>query len=336
MLWHAHEMIYGFTMSVIAGFLLTAVANWTGWSPVRNLHLLGLVILWLSGRLLMSLDLGAPKVFVMAVELGFIPALAISLLVPLLKASNIRNLVFIGILLGLWLIDAWVLFTENIDPLILAIFLIMLIISVIAGRIIPSFVVAGLRRSGLKVYQKDQRITDTGAALSLVALSIAVLMQHGDGWVMVTAAIACLLHAARMRHYYVMRSFSDPMLWILQLGYAWLVLGLALLAFSAAGWFGRQAALHAITVGSIGSLCLGMMVRVALAHTGRSLRVPAHIVATFVAMQIATVIRVMGSMGILAPTFTWMQITAVLWSLCFCIYFLQYAYILLTPGPAEN
>jgi uncharacterized protein involved in response to NO len=95
-LWHAHEMIYGFTIAIVAGFLLTAVANWTGGAPARQIHLAALCVLWLTGRIVMNFDMGLPLWLIYVLEGAFIPALAVSLSIPLLKSWNVRNFVFLG------------------------------------------------------------------------------------------------------------------------------------------------------------------------------------------------------------------------------------------------
>lgn len=112
-LWHAHEMIYGYTMAIIAGFLLTAVANWTGGAPARQIHLISLCFLWLLGRLVMNVDLGLPFWGLVLAEIVFIPALALSLAVPLIKSWNKRNFIFLTLLSALFACDLVFLIDHN-------------------------------------------------------------------------------------------------------------------------------------------------------------------------------------------------------------------------------
>ncbi len=331
--WHAHEMIYGFGMAMVAGFLLTAVANWTGGAPARQIHLAGLCALWVLGRIVMGVDLGLPAWSVITLEALFIPALAVSLAIPLLRSWNKRNFVFLTLLSVLFACDLWFLLSGNLSALHAALMMILIMVSLIGGRIIPAFTVAALRRRGIQTFQTDQKKMDMAALLSLLAVTLCLVFANGTILLGLAAALSCIIHAVRMRHYHTLRALADPLLWILHAGYAWLVAGLALLALAGFGLFETRAVIHALTAGCIGSMTLGMICRVTLGHTGRELKTGALTTLSFYAVQTAAAMRVFGPL--LAPEHTggWIIYSALLWALCFAAYLAVYSGMLFGPRP---
>lgn len=332
--WHAHEMIYGFTMAIVAGFLLTAVANWTGGAPARQLHLAGLVVLWTAGRAVLNLDTGMPEWAVYGIAASFIPVLAVSLALPLLKSRNIRNFVFLGLLLVLFICEIAYFVTGKIIPLYLAVFIILAMVSLIGGRVIPAFTVAALRRKGETAYPTPQPKADIAALLSLLAMAAALLVFGAVHNIFAALAfVAATIHGWRMRYYLTGRVWHDPMLWILHLGYAWLVFGLFCAGFAGLGLMSFSTALHALTVGAIGSMTLGMMCRVALGHTGRDLTASPVTILAFVLMQLAALLRVGGVIAMPEEASLWIAGTAGLWAACFLLYLSVYAPILWKARP---
>ena len=213
--WHAHEMIFGFCMAIVAGFLLTAVANWTGWLPVRKSHLAFLAFLWLIGRVVVTVDLNLPHMAVIVLNALFVPALAASLAVPLLKSWSVRNFIFLALLSVIAISDVIFLITENKIFLHVALMVILTMVSLIGGRIIPAFTVATLRRRGNRVFQTDQNLLTGLSVCSLVLVTIAMAFGQGTLYLSSLSFLAATLHLLRMRHYHVFRSLVDPMLWIL-------------------------------------------------------------------------------------------------------------------------
>jgi uncharacterized protein involved in response to NO len=330
--WHAHEMIYGFSMAIVAGFLLTAVANWTGGAPARQIHLAGLCFLWILGRIAMGINMGLPEWALIALTTMFVPALAISLAIPLLRSWNKRNFIFLTLLTLLFVCDVWFMVAGSMVALHVALMVILMMVSLIGGRIIPAFTVAALRRRGMAAFQTDQFKTDMAALFSLIAVTICLVYKE-TAVLGVVAGISCIIHGWRMRHYHVMRALADPMIWILHAGYAWLVVGLGLLSLSGFGVFEIKAVIHALTAGCIGSMVLGMMCRVTLGHTGRELMAGSMTTLSFYGIQIAAVMRVFGPM--LAPdnTTNWIVYSALLWGLCFAAYLITYSGMLFTARP---
>ena len=332
--WHAHEMIYGFTMAVVAGFLLTAVANWTSGAPARQIHLGGLCLIWLAGRLVMNFELGLPLWLAYSIEAAFIPVLAFSLALPLLRSWNKRNFVFLGLLSILFACDLWFFISESRQPLYIALLMILIMISLIGGRIIPAFTVAALRRRGEEAYQNAQPKLDILALVSLVALGLIWAFAGFDNPVFSGFAfLSAIVHGLRLCRYHTKRILNDPMVWILHAGYGWLVIGLLMLGFAGLGMATLSIALHALTAGSIGSMTLGMMCRVTLGHTGRNLRAGPVTVLSFILMQITGITRVFGPLLMPEQTNNWIIGSAALWAACFTLYVPVYAPMLWTLRP---
>jgi uncharacterized protein involved in response to NO len=331
--WHAHEMIYGFAMAIVAGFLLTAVANWTGGAPARQMHLAGLCLLWLLGRLVMHFDFGLPAWAIIAAESAFIPALALSLAIPLLRSWNKRNFIFLTLLSVLFACDLWFLLSINMAALHVALMMILIMISLIGGRIIPAFTVAALRRKGIETYQTPQMKMDMAALASLVAIALCLVFAKATPILGIAAGVSCLIHGLRMRHYHTLKTFDDPLVWILHAGYGWLVVGLGLLALTGFGVLSITAVIHALTAGSIGSMILGMICRVTLGHTGRELKVGALTTLSFFAIQVTAIARVFGPIFMPDHMNEWIIGSAALWSLCFAAYLWVYTPMLFTARP---
>ena len=335
--WHAHEMIYGFTMAIVAGFLLTAVANWTESTPVQGFHLLGLCLLWLAGRVVMNFDLGFPEIAVLVFEGAFILALAFSLSIPLFKNWDKRNFVFLVLLSILFACDMVFLVTKERTSLYVAVMIIVSMISLIGGRIIPAFTVDALQERGEEAHETPQGKLDVLAILSLVLIILAlVFVKQEEAILAGTAFLSTIIHALRLRRYQTRRILNDPMVWILHVGYSWVILGLFLIGVSALGFLPFSIALHAFTAGAIGSMTLGMMCRVTLAHTGRKKVATNLTKLIFLLLQCAAFMRVFGLM--IAPDYSieWIIGSAMLWVLCFALYILIYFPMLWKPDLDEQ
>lgn len=332
-LWHAHEMIYGFTMAIVAGFLLTAVANWTGGDTAKNGGLACLCALWLAGRIGMNLAI-IPYTLAAALDLLFLPALTLTLCIPLFRGRNRHNFIFLFMLGALFFCDLYLWIYQDRIALYIALIFIMAMISAIGGRVIPSFTVAGLRRRGIKVNQMDQHKTDLAALalLGCVALSLAFLGINSIA-TGVLALLAALIHLWRHRQYHLLHVWRDPMLWSLHAGHLWLIAGLAFLGCSAFGLMPLSPALHALTVGAIGTLTLSMMCRVALGHTGREIAAGSGTAFAFILMQGTALTRVLGPVLWPDDYMLWIQFSGGLWAAAFAVYVFSYAPVLLRPRP---
>lgn len=333
LVWHGHEMVFGFAVSVIAGFLLTAAQNWTGLRMPSGRPLAALFLLWLAGRLGFLIP-GLPPGLVALVDLAFLPVLAVTLAWPILRAKQLHNYPFPLLLLALAAANAlvhadalhWTSGTAK-PGLHMAVYVIVTMITVMGARVIPSF-------TDNKLHTRARHWKPLAwlvPAATLAAL-IAALLAPASPVTALLAAVAAALHAIRLAGWYTPKFWSVPLLWILHLGYAWIPLGFALLALSAAGWGAAAgSALHAFTAGAIGVLTLGMMARVSLGHTGRPLEPPAVMTLAFVAINLAALARVALPLLFPAAYTPGMDVAGLIWIAAFGLFAGVYAPMLLRP-----
>ncbi len=294
--WHAHEMLLGYAVAVIAGFLLTAVKNWTGKPTLTGDSLAGLCLLWLYGRILPFYAGLLPDALIALVDFSFLPVLAYQVSKPIIEVKQYKNLVFIGLLLllalgnGLIHIDmlAW---QENTAAtgigLIVAVIIVMILI--ISGRVFPFFTERGI--PGTLIIRNP--LLDK-AAIAAAVVVFCLQLSGISGTLLALAAFAAVaVNSARVAGWYVPRIRYVPLLWVLYVGYAWVILGFMLTALSAYSVVAPSLALHAFTLGGIGVLTLGMMARVSLGHTGRALKASNAIAVAFVLINIAALFRVL-------------------------------------------
>lgn len=330
--WHGHEMLFGFTVAVIAGFLLTAAQNWTGLATPSGTPLAGLFLLWLAGRAGFLLP-GLPPLAVALVDLAFLPVLALTLAAPIVRANQRHNAVFPLLLLVLAAANALV-HLEALDLAVtaglglhLAAYAVVGMITVIGGRVIPSFT-----DNRLGTRARRSKTIEILVLLATAAALLAALAAPHSRVTALLAATACVVHGVRLAGWYTHKFWAVPLLWILHLGYAWLPLGFALLALAAAGVVpSTSPALHAFTAGGIGVLTLGMMARVSLGHTGRLLEAPPVMIWAFAAINLAALLRVALPLAAPEAPLPGMVASGVLWMAAFGLFVLVYAPMLLRP-----
>ena len=331
--WHSHEMIFGYTVAVIAGFLLTAVRNWTNTPTPSGLPLAGMGALWLIARILPILVAIFPRWLIAAADLAFLPTFAIGIAVPLLKNNEKQNLIFLPLLAVLWsadlLVHADVLgLAPNLarKGVFLGLDVIILVIVIMGGRVIPFFT-----ERALSVVLKRWRIVEWLSPVSVILFLVAELFRPDSITSASLAALAACANGARLAGWYTPRYWRVPLLWVLHLGYGWIVVGFYLKAGTALGLVPPQFTIHAFTVGGIGVLTLGMMARVSLGHTGRPLKVGAAMTSAFVLINLAAVGR-----GLLPPFFPqfFSQLivaSGAFWIAAFTIFIIVYTPILIQP-----
>jgi uncharacterized protein involved in response to NO len=332
--WHSHEMIFGYTVAVIAGFLLTAVRNWTGRATATGGWLAALAGLWILGRILPVFPAIFPKWLIAIIDLAFLPALAIAVGIPLARARETRNLLFVPVLLVLWLANGFMhaellALISNFarKGIFLGLDLVVLLIVIMGGRVIPFFTERAL--PGVAIERRAP--VEWLAPLSVVAFMLAEVFLPDSRLSGMLAALAAMVNAVRLGSWYTSRYWGVPLLWVLHLGYGWIVVGFALKAAAAFGLVSPQFTIHAFTVGSIGVLTIGMMARVSLGHTARPLRVRPSIVLAFVLLNLAALGR--GLLPLLFPLWFSELIVAsgALWIAAFVIFTIVYAPILTQP-----
>ncbi len=334
-LWHAHEMIFGYAGAAIAGFFLTAVPNWTGREPVRGALLGWLALAWIAGRAAMWSVAILPPTNVALLDLLFTPFLGVLVIRALSGGWSKRNVIFLPVFGGL--IAANVLFhldAAGIMPglasagVLLALDCVLFLIVVIGGRVVPAFTTNALRKLGETALPVSRPPVEVAALLSMLALLIADLIAPGGPAVGVIAAVAALVHAVRLAGWRGHKTLADPLVWVLHLGYAWLIAGLALKALAIlGGGLPIAAATHALTIGAVGTMTLAVMTRAALGHTGRSLQAPAPIVLAYVLVSASALARILGP-AFWPETHEWIGASAILWLIAFVLFTATFAPIL--------
>ncbi len=294
--WHAHEMLLGYSVAVIAGFLLTAVKNWTGVQTAQGGNLIGLCLLWVYGRVVPFYSELIPDTIIALVDFSFLPLLAYFVAKPILKSGNFKNLFFIGLLLlmafGNACIHAEILgYYKNSAGLGLDIVvtIIMMMILVIAGRVFPFFTERGIK--GVMAIRNP--VLDAVAIASSALVFILLILDISGILLTVLAVTAVVANVLRVSGWYEPRIWYVPLLWVLYMGYAWIILGFVFVGLASLDILPAYVATHAFTVGGIGVLTLGMMARVSLGHTGRAMKASNSIALAFVLINLAALFRVL-------------------------------------------
>jgi uncharacterized protein involved in response to NO len=341
MQWHAHEMLFGFTTAVIAGFVLTAATNWTGRTTARGALLAILAGVWAAGRVAVFFAAWAPEVAA-AVDCAFLPLLVLVCARPLFVARNRRNYVFVALLTALAVLNASAYraafhadfeLVRGLHGLALDVVLFALVL--VTGRVVPAFT-----RNATGVTSLEGNSAVEGAALASVGVlgvldALAVARPaHAPGpfvtGLVLTAGAALL--AARMRRWGTWHARREPLLWILHLGSAWLPVGLALRAASlATAAVPPGSAVHSLTAGAIGTLTLGMMARVSLGHTGRVLTASRSVRVAFACVALAGALRVLAPLLPSANYLVVLDTAGLAWSAAFGLFFYGHARLLASP-----
>jgi len=330
-IWHAHEMVFGFTLAVIVGFLFTAGRNWTNRATPTGAALAALAALWIVARVLVVTPFAWAAA---AANVAFPLAAAIALAIPFVKARNRRSYFFVGLLVLLSLAAAGVHLAQlgviDAPPwagVQLALDVVLFIMGVMTGRVIPSFTNNGVPGARAARRPLVERLA-LGSILLLLGADAAQL--HGVV-VAVVAGCAAVFHATRWLLWQPWRTRKVALVWVLHLAYAWIPVHLALRALSEFEVVPASAATHALTVGAIGGLVIGMMTRTARGHTARPLRADRAEVACYLFVALAAVVRVGGPLVLPAQTIGAVLLSGTLWSCGFALYAMRYWPILTRP-----
>jgi uncharacterized protein involved in response to NO len=338
--WHAHEMVYGFAAATVAGFLLTAIPNWTGRMPLQGWPLAGLVALWFAGRIavILSAKIGAPlaAVFDLSFPLAFLAIVAREIV----AGKNWRNLPMLGalalLLVGNLLVHLEALGVSDTAQLgnRIGIGTLLALISLVGGRIVPSFTRNWLAKNRPDIPAPAPASRLDLATLILAALSVAAWAAVPDT---VYSSAAMLVGGAaiawRLSRWRGLSTAHEPLVLILHIGYGWLAVGLLLAGANGFLFFlPSTTALHALTVGAVGTMTLAVMTRASLGHTGRSLTAGRITAAIYTLVSLATVLR-------LAVPFAGSEMVLVLslagaaWCAAFSLFAVFYGRILFGTRP---
>lgn len=331
--WHSHEMVFGYAVAAIAGFLLTATRNWTGLPTARGPLLAGLALVWLAGRVLPLLP-ALPAPLVAAVDQAFLPLLALALAWPVVRAEHWKSLVFPLLLLAL----AGANLAIHLERLGLAeggarpalyagVDLVVILIALMGGRVIPFFTEKALD----DVQPRTWPWVERAAIPSITILALAEAFYPQPAVVGGLAAVAAAVNGIRFAGWLDRKVWSVPLLWVLHLAYGWLVVGFAMKAVAAFGGVSPLLALHALTAGGIGGATLGMMARVSLGHTGRPLDLPDGMAVAFGLLHLGAAVRVLAPLAWPSAYAGLVGLSGALWALAFLLFVLRYAPILYRP-----
>jgi uncharacterized protein involved in response to NO len=336
--WHAHEMVFGFAAATVAGFMLTAIPNWTGRMPLQGGPLLLLVMLWFLGRIgvLFSQRIGAGAAAIL--DLSFPLVFLATVAREIIAGRNWRNLPMVGALSLLFAANLLVHMgaigiaaTAQLGNR-LGIATLLLLISFVGGRIIPSFTRNWLARE--RPDTEMPAVFGNFDRLALAATAVALFLWAATpekAATAIAALVAGLLQGARLWRWQGTETWREPLVLILHLGYGWLALGLVLLGLD---FFlpilPPTAALHALTAGAIGTMTLAVMSRAALGHTGRPLTAGPGTCAIYVLVTIAVLLRVLAPLG--GDNYLLLlSLSGTAWSGSFGLFFLLYLGPLTTP-----
>ncbi|MCP4808868.1 MAG: NnrS family protein [Proteobacteria bacterium] len=324
--WHVHEMVIGFSGAVLSGFLLTAAAKWTKRTTATGAALVLLVGAWVLGRLAVHVDLGLPMWLVAIPDAAWLGGLTVAVLRPIVLSKSWRNLGLAAVPLTLGVAHGTMLLTPEhaawgwrlgLDAVILA-------LVIVSGRIVPLFTGNAL---GVKLtrYPGLERSAVLATCLLLVADAVAAPIELTG----VAAVLAGGFSLTRAVTWHTLQAMRRPLLGVLHVGTAGLGIGLIAVGFSRFGLGPGTAGLHVLTVGAIAMLCLGMMARVALGHTGRTLKSPMLATAAFSILGCVAVVRPMAELP--GARETALLLAALGFGASFVLYLAHYTRILVGP-----
>ena len=341
MWWHGHEMVFGFAAAAIAGFLLTASAVWSGGPALSGMPLAALFGLWVAGRVVFAAAGMLPAWLVAAIDLAFLPGVAIAAVRTLWGSGQVRNYAVVGLVAVLAVANA-AMHAEALGlapgaaqpALRFAVDLVIVLILVIGGRITPAFTQNALRRRGVEPAIRSRPWLDgctIGLAVAVAASGLLLGRTPITGLLAVATGVAA---AVRLAGWQSGQTRSEPLLWSLHAASAWVVVGLLLVGASDLGAaIPATAGLHALTAGAIGSAIIAVTTRVGLGHTGRPLELPPGVVWCYVLVNGAALARVVAPFAPGASQRGLLLASGLAWASAFGLFAIRYASILTTPRP---
>jgi uncharacterized protein involved in response to NO len=339
LIWHMHEMVFGYIGAVIAGFLLTAVSTWTGLATLRGGSLVILLSIWLGARCLPFIGTDVAWLIAMLNPLFFI-YLGIAIAIPIIKSGNNRNLFVVAITLVLAITNATL--HANLLGVIsgamiadttiaIAFYLQLLLTTIMAGRVFPMFSANGL--PGIYAPRKHP-LLEVACIVSFLIFAVVNVIEQSvhkfaPSILLLLALLVVALHSLRVAGWFHWRICTKPLIWVLHAGYYFLIDGVLLIGLSAYYPETRVAGLHAMLAGGLGLITIGMMARVSLGHTGRDIHQPNKLISlVFVLVTVAALTRVFLSMADPTLYLLSIKLSAVLWTLGFLLFFALYFRVL--------
>jgi uncharacterized protein involved in response to NO len=336
--WHAHEMIYGFAGAAIGGFALTAVATWTKRPPVAGVPLIILGVLWVIARVLFALPSSSLLVPAIIAALGygaFLFALMSREVIGARSQRNYKVLLILGLLpvtnafffAGMTLNASW-----TTTALFGGLWLVVLLINLIGGRVIPGFTRNWLKRQIMEQKRQPAALPpvfdrfDLLTTWMMVAFAILHLVEAPSRWIAVVGLVTSVLLFIRLTRWQGIHTGGEPLVWVLHVGFSWLPLGFLLLAFAELGLLPQTAGVHALTSGAITTMIIAVAGRAALGHTSRPLESHPVLTAAYVLITVAAISRVAATLGPGARVL--LGVSAAAWCLGFVCFAWRYVPIL--------
>ena len=327
--WHGHEMVFGYTTAIIAGFLLTAVKNWTGVQTIKGLPLALLALVWLLALTLPLLN--SPLLFQWAAAFDLLYLLGVMLAVfhPIAKVGQWRQLVIIFILAmllaanTLYYLDVFHIVNQGVSwGLFTGVYFIMALIFTIARRVMPFFIERGVDND---VQLKNSALIDKISIVFLVALWLVDVFFKQTALIALFSMALAVLHSLRLKGWYTPGIWQKPLLWILFLGYSMFILGFILKAINFFGFYPSSIPLHAFTYGGIGMMTLGMISRISLGHTGRNINEPPAVLKwVFLSLFIGAIVRVILPVFLPNAYLYLIGLAQLLWIFAFSLFLYRY------------
>lgn len=338
--WHSHEMLFGFAVAVIAGFLLTAVRNWTGLPTPTGAALATLAAIWLAARVLIILG-SAPLAAI--VDVAFLPALAFAIAGPILGSKNKRNYKVLAIVLLLALshgvfhlaslgyAEAWLSRTA----LFVSIDIVIILMALVGGRVIPAFTRNALPSATSRHEPWVEVITFASMILIIAAGVLRGSWATPPILMALLLAVSAAAHSIRLALWDPVKTLHNPLLWMMPVAYSWMPLAFFLRALAAMNIVAAGAWIHAVTMGAVSALMLAMMMRSSLGHTGRQLVASKTDMAAFLLLQLAAIVRVAASIGAGETYQQWVVASGLLWALAFLLFIMRYLPMLSRPRVSD-
>jgi len=309
--WHSHDMLFGFAIAVISGFLLTAVRNWTGLPTPTGAVLAMMAALWLAARILI---VTGPAAIAALVDVMFLPVLAIAIAGPILRSKNKRNYKVLAIILMLAV-------SHGVYHLAS---LVIILMAIVGGRVIPAFTRNAIPSATSRHEPWVEVITFASMILVVVVTSLAGFWVPPPIFMALLLIIAAASHATRLALWDPVKTIHDPLLWMLPAAYSWIPFAFLLRALAAMNIIPAGAWIHAMTMGAVSALMLAMMMRSSLGHTGRNLVASKADMAAFLLLQVAAIVRVIASIVAGETYQQWIVASGLIWALAFLVFVTRY------------
>jgi len=336
--WHIHEMVFGFGGAIIAGFLLTAIQNWTGVRGAQGKLLFVLFLIWLSGRIVLLMPAILPSALITIVDLSFLPAVAYILAKPLIAIKQYRNLFFVPLLLLFTLANLEMhlaIYLPQIFSITFSgyagVMLVTFLMSVMAGRVAPMFTANGTKTTKATPLPWLDKVTNGSLALVVISLLIEPITGFSSQFFGFTLIIAGTFQTMRWLRWKPWITLGVPLLWSFHLAIKFIAYGLIILGASyLMPEIPSNHIWHLLTVGGMGGLILAMISRVSLGHTGRPLSPPKAMTAAYIFITIAALVRALGPWILPEKTLLFIDISGTLWLFAFGTFIISYAPMLMS------